>query len=500
MIVNKTMFGPQAGIATINRMNERMSELQVQLGTGERTQTLAGLGSQRMFDLALRTRLANLEGYAHNQTTATLRLDLMDTVVSRLDKIEADARTSASPGGYGTDSINLINLPALSKTRLDEVISLLNTNVAGRYLFAGNTTDQKPVASLNAVLDGEGGKAGFRTVAGERLLADRGADDLGRLAISTAGSTVTVAEDGAHPFGYKLSTLSSDSAGIVLNGPTGPAPQSMSVAVNAQPIAGQRVTVGLTLPDGTSTSVTLTAVAGTPANAGEFQIGATTDDTAANLASALGDRLVQVTGSQLRTASAFAAADNFFNLQGETVMRVDGPPFESATGLVAADPATTVMWYRGSDEADARGTVKVKVDDGVIANYGAQANEFGFVQLMRSLAVTATETYPPDDTTSRTRFDAAALRQQDRLAESQSNLVGSIEAVTLELGLARMSIGAAAERHTAYKVQVDNALAGIEQVSPEEVAMEMLALKTRLEASYMTMQMVSQLSLVNYLR
>jgi hypothetical protein len=39
----------------------------------------------------------------------------------------------------------------------------------------------------------------------------------------------------------------------------------------------------------------------------------------------------------------------------------------------------------------------------------------------------------------------------------------------------------------------------IEGVSIEEVALELLALKTRLEASYTTTAAVSQLSLVNYL-
>ncbi len=500
MIINKTMFGPQIGMSVINRMNQRMDELQVQLGTGERTQTLAGLGNKRLFDLSLRSRLSGLEAYGQNQKTAGLRLDLMDTALSRLDKIEADARTSASPGGYGTDGINLLNLPALSKTRLDEVISLLNTNVAGRYLFSGSDTESKPVANLDAILNGEGGRAGFRTVAGERLLADRGDDDLGRLDIAGAGATTSLVEDGSHPFGYKLSTVSTDSSAVTLTSHFATQPRVLSVEFTAQPIAGQRVTIGMTLPDGTETGITLTAVTGTPANPGEFQIGATLDATATNFAGALRSSLEDETETSLRVASAYAAADNFFNGQGEAVLRIGGPPpYETATALVGASAANTMFWYSGEDSAAARDTVKVKVDDGVVASYGAQANEHGFVELIRSLAVSATQTFPGADQTSRDRFDLVARRQNDRLAESANNLPGSIEAVTLELGLARSAIGAAKERHTAYTVQLDTALADIEQVTPEEVAMEMLALKTRLEASYMSMQMVSQLSLVNYL-
>ena len=90
--------------------------------------------------------------------------------------------------------------------------------------------------------------------------------------------------------------------------------------------------------------------------------------------------------------------------------------------------------------------------------------------------------------------------QSERLSESKNSEPGSIELITLELGQARAAIGNAKDRHTAYKAQLDTMLADIEQVSIEEVAMELLALKTRLEASYTTMSAMSQLSLVNYLR
>ena len=43
-------------------------------------------------------------------------------------------------------------------------------------------------------------------------------------------------------------------------------------------------------------------------------------------------------------------------------------------------------------------------------------------------------------------------------------------------------------------------LAEIETVPQEEVAMEMLALQTRLQASYEATSLISQLSLVNYLQ
>ena len=57
-------------------------------------------------------------------------------------------------------------------------------------------------------------------------------------------------------------------------------------------------------------------------------------------------------------------------------MRVNGPPFDSATSLIAGTPANTVTWYTGEMGTDlARGTAVAKVDDALTVSYGARANE-----------------------------------------------------------------------------------------------------------------------------
>lgn len=499
MIVNRSMFPLQSGFNTISRMSQRLDELQVQLGTGKKAQTLSQLGSQRSLDLQVRERLSRIESYAQNGKTVSLRLDVLDQAMGRMDTLEADTRGSATTSGYGADNINLTNLPTLSKGRLDELVTLLNSNVAGRYLMGGKSADAPPVASLGAILDGEGGRAGFRTIVNERKLADAGSDGLGRLDLTRAGPAITLAEDGTHPFGFKLSTITTSSAGVSISNPSG-APPSLGITVTGPVTEGQTIDIGLTLPDGTSTSVQLKAVTGAPANPGEFQIGATSDDTATNIQAALNTQLVNVGKTTLAAASTFAAAANFFNGQGEAVQRVSGPPFETATALVNADPATTVFWYRGSDDTTPRAAATAKVDDTTIVQYGVQANESGFVAMMRTLGAMTVESFSPSDPTARSRFDAIASRQSAQLSETHNSDPGSVELVTLELAQARVAIGSADDRHKAYKGQLDSMLDGIEGADINEVAMELLSLKTRLEASYSTTSALSQLSLVNYLR
>lgn len=498
--VGKSMFPVRSSYQHIASMKARYDHLQGQLATGQRAANLAEMGSDRFFDLSMRSRLSKISAYSATMKTVDFRLEVLDVTMSRLDEIEAKQRTSITPGAYGTGNVNFSTVPTLSLAMFDEVMTLLNADVGGRYLFGGGLTDRKPVASPNAALDGEAGKAGFRTVAAERKLADLGAAELGRVTVAAATDTVTLAEDGDHPFGFKLSTVATSTSDIAITQPGTVQPRNLAVAFDTAnlPVDGDRVTIALTLPDGTQEAIELVATTDTPAP-GEFLVGADADQTAVNFASALSDELELMAGTKLAAASTYAAAENFFSGQGDAVMRVDGPPFDTATALVAATAASTVLWYSGEDAADARATVDARVDDGTTVNYGVQANETGLVQLVRTLASMAIQTYTNADPTAPGRFDAMASRQIETLAEGNSNHAGSIGVITVELGLARTTMNHVGERQTAHKTQLESMLADIENIPPEEVAMEILALKTRLEASFETTALVAQLSLVHYL-
>ncbi len=498
-IVNRSMFPVQTSMNLISSMQERFAQLQTQLATGKKASTLAEMGADRFITLSMTSRVARIEGYQNSIDMVNMRLSVFDQVVGRLDAVESTARMAMAPSAYGSSNVNFGTAPSLARSQLDEVVNLLNTDVDGRFLFAGGSVDKRPVENTDALLNGAGGKAGYLQVAAERLLADQG-DGLGRLMLTTAANTVTLAEDGAHPFGFKLSTLtSSPSAGASLTAPTGAAPHTSVVDFGAQPLDGATVTIGLTLPDGTEEAITLKAVSGTPA-AGEFQIGADIDATAANFAAALDSGLRTMAKTELASASNFAAADNFFNAQGQPVQRVAGPGFATATTLVDADPTTTVIWYKGQASTNARTTVSARVDDAAVVNYGAQANESGPLALVRSLAVLASQSFTNADATSQGRFDAVATRNYSRLSEAHNNESGSLEMLATELGNARVNVAAVASRQSHYKAQLEGMIEDISSVPKEEVAMEMLALQTRLQASYQATSLIASLSLVNYLK
>lgn len=637
MIVNKSMFPIQTGFGVISKMQDRFATLQMQLGTGDKASTLSEMGRDLPMSLSVRSRLAKIEGFSANIDTVKLRLSFLDKTMSRLDAIEGEARNSAVQGQYGTNNINMATLPGLSKARLDEVVTLLNSDVAGRYLFGGANTDSAPLPDTETLLNGQGGKAGFKTVVSERKAADAGLDGRGRLASSQAvgTSTVKLSEDGVHPFGMKVSTISTTSSSVTVTQPAaGTLPLGKEVGVTfatapaAQIVEGQSISMGFTLPDGTETQISLRAV--TAANAtgavDEFVIGADAETTAANFKTTLDAKLVQVGKNVLAGASTFAAAENFYNGAGEPVLRVQGSP-ATATALRVADETDTIMWYSGqspsvaaqglgrlgvsaatdtvtltekspvsakhgfqisavsadttnidttytaadpstvavkftsvpvageavdvtlTDPSGASRTVKLtavvgkagpgqfligadvnstaanfstaltsslndaaataqgnprqsvtsQVDDSTRVPYGIEANESGLLRMMRTLSSLSVETYPDSDTSSKDRFDTMARRQQSELSESHNSEAGSIEILTMELAVAHNALDNSAKRHTDYKSQLDNLLSDVETVSKEDVAMEIMALQTRLQASYQVTSMVSKLSLVNFL-
>jgi len=505
MIVNKSMFPVQAGYNAVSKMTAKMTELQTQFGSGKKAATLADMGRDRLLSLNLRARSSVIETYQSNIKTVNLRLDFLDKAVSRLDVIEAEARTSALPGGAGTNNVGFTTQPALAKSRLDEVVQLLNTNVNNRYLLAGTRTDTKPVPEVDVLFDGEGGKAGFKTVARQRLLADLGTEKMGRLDVTADADSVTLTQTGG-VYGFVLGTPSA-TGGAVSFPPQLGSPAPIDIQFDAVPQVGDEIRIGLTLPDGTETAVTLKAVE-TVTAPGQFAIGADIATTAANFEAGLESALKAKAQGELTAASTFRAADDFFNASGDPIWRVDpvtpltgmDADYENATGRIAATAADTVAWYQGGSSADPRRTATAKVDDSTTVSYGVEANEFGLNELVKALASVAVSTFPDSNPNSLDRFNAVAERQLTRLSESHNNVGGSIEIIAMDLGVARSTAGQAKERHTTYAGQLETLLADAEDVNLEQIAMEILALKTRLEASYQTMAVVSDLTLVNYIR
>ncbi len=479
-------------------MRAQLGDLQQQFATGKRADTYAGMGTGRGLAVGLRSHLSAIEAYNDTITITGMRIELSQTVLSRIGDIGRDAKASLSDVGSAEGRVTA-QVQAMSS--LGEALGLLNTQAGDRYLFSGLASDKPAVVSLTALMDGELGRAGFNQVVSERLQADLGAGGLGRLVIDQpAPGQIRISEDVAGSiFGFKLAGISSTFAGATTSGPAGAPTQADFDIGAANPNPGESLKVVFQLPDGSSETLTLTATTDPNAGPDTFLIGSDPTATAANLQAALTDRVGHLARTALTAASALAAADNFFNMDAANPpQRVDGPPFDSATGLRDATTADTVFWYSGeAGSQPSRSTATARIDQSINVSYGARANEEAIRWQLQNVAALAAISLPVTDADAEARASALALRLRPALdvpAGTQS--VATIQA---EMAGAHVSLKATAERHVQTSATVEDLIQGTEGISNEEVAAKILALQTALQASLQTTSRLFQISILNYL-
>jgi flagellar hook-associated protein 3 FlgL len=182
----------------------------------------------------------------------------------------------------------------------------------------------------------------------------------------------------------------------------------------------------------------------------------------------------------------------------QTPLRVSGSPLSSATSQVSGTPANTISWYTGeAGQGSARATATARVDQSVTVQYGARANETAIRSQLQTLAVFAAVT------TSTTNPNAALQVQalSQRVAQSLAPQPGkqTIQDIQSDLATAQLTMKDATARQTQAQGMLQGIVDQAESVSPDQVASQILALQTSLQASYQTTAMLSQLTLTKYL-
>jgi flagellin-like hook-associated protein FlgL len=321
------------------------------------------------------------------------------------------------------------------------------------------------------------------------------------LAIPTPGTRVSVSEDVAGSvFGFELAGASSTLTGANVLGPSG-TPPAITVDLSTNPNPGDQLTYTFKLPDGTTQDLTLTATTASPPSSGQFTIGATPAATAANLQAALTSSVTTLAATQLTAASAVAAAHNFFDIDvGQPPMRVAGPPFASATALVAGTPANTVTWYTGEMNAtSARRSVTARVDSNATVSYGMRANEQGLRSVIENVAVFAATSFQAGNPNSSAAYSALGRRVGLALNVQPGAGTQTTQNIETELANAQNSIRSTNDQQKQTQATLQDFIQGITGVSNETAASEFMTLQTQLQASLQTTAMLSKLSLVNFL-
>jgi flagellar hook-associated protein 3 FlgL len=198
-------------------------------------------------------------------------------------------------------------------------------------------------------------------------------------------------------------------------------------------------------------------------------------------------------------AAAFAAL-GFPPTATATVppLRVGSVPFATATSLVSGTPANTISWYTGdAGSGPARATATARVDQSVTVQFGMRANERAIRSQLQTLAVFAAVTTSPTNPNAALQVQALSQRVAQNLAPQPGQQ--TIEDIQSDLSTAQVTMKNAQSRQTQAQGTLQGIVDQAESASPDQVASEILALQTSLQASYQTTAMLSQLTLTKYL-
>ena len=179
-------------------------------------------------------------------------------------------------------------------------------------------------------------------------------------------------------------------------------------------------------------------------------------------------------------------------------LRVNGPPFNTATALIGGTAANTVSWYTGENGTDpARGTAVARVDQAINVQYGARANEQALRYQLQTIAVYAAVTTNTSNPNAGSQINALQQRVSANLAPQTGKQ--SIQDMQAEFAGVQTAIKSATDRHTQLKGMAQTMLDSIEGINQDEVATKILALQTALQASYQTTSLLYQTTLTKFL-
>lgn len=491
-----------AGLVATRRSTDRILEtrsqlddLQRQLATGKRSDTYSGLGVDRRVSLDARAKLAEIGAYGANLKDAETRLELLTASLTQLSQLSSDIRSDLASRAFAPETPGGAAASLIGEQRFAAAVDALNADINGRFLFAGRAADTRPVMTLDAIRAGDGAAVGLDALIAERLSANGavGVSASGRLSTTVTADTVEIAPVASSAFGFTLQASDVISTGWAAA--SGSAP--VAIEVSREPAAGETisVTLGDNLGHGDSYTITLRAARPGTGGPGEFETGGGVAATASALRDALAREFAAAAREGLAPRVREQVVGEYFSTT--PVRRVDGAA-DTATDLRPGIAAEQFAWYRGEaglSSSDARATAPSRIGAGQVVGLGASAEEAGFRRLLAASATMAVTQFA-DSPLGREAYRQFGARTANNLDAVASE---SIEIISSEIGATTSAFAIAGEANNAMRAFLEDVLDRLEGVSQEQVVAMMLAAQTRLESSYRTTALLSQLSLVNFL-
>ncbi len=169
-----------SGLVNIKNQLDLLTQ---QLASGKKSTTYSGLGFDSATATGLRAQLATLASYADTDNMLNTRIGVANLSLQGIADAGSDVKNAAAGATLTLDNTGQTSGQKTAQGSFTQMIALLNSSAAGRYLFSGRATDTPATASADAIMNGSGTQAGLKQIISERGQAD-GTSGLGRLVIN----------------------------------------------------------------------------------------------------------------------------------------------------------------------------------------------------------------------------------------------------------------------------------------------------------------------------
>lgn len=141
-IANFAQF--QLQMSQIARTQSSVAESQIEIATGKKAQSYSEISSQSNQLVNLERSVTRKDQFITNIEQAEIRLNTMEASLNVMVDRAIEVKTIISQGLSGSN-INDLPLVEFARTFSTEIAALLNTQLAGEFIFSGSLTDQPAV-------------------------------------------------------------------------------------------------------------------------------------------------------------------------------------------------------------------------------------------------------------------------------------------------------------------------------------------------------------------
>ena len=210
-------------IAESASVRQQLDLLTTQVSTGLIGNTYAGLGTGAPVSLDLRPQIAAMQTWQNNVDASTGRTGVTQIAMTQIQSIASNFYAQLN----NVDSTNVSEVDSIAATArdaLNQVAGLLDTQVGGIYVFAGQDTNDPPVPNPNSMLT-----CGFYTQINTAVTAFNGTPP--NDAAGVANTTFAVATSNAPGISPFSAYLSQPAATLLTQLPTVQVGQNQSQPV-----------------------------------------------------------------------------------------------------------------------------------------------------------------------------------------------------------------------------------------------------------------------------